>query len=195
MKKGLYFLLSLIMVLSFYTKGYTKNIIDTSKLKQVKPVSQKEFILLQLNIGLLYATQDMRGIKASEVKYDHINNKFIFDIEVKKEIFDDLTNDQKKDFIRDIVNKIIAPLPQFFYHPVEQILVNPAKNYSDILANYNFRFKKWYMPDGYEPLKFPEQRENEPDESHIKRIEKWQKDSETFSLLATEENEEISLYK
>lgn len=179
----------------FYSVGYAQNKIDASKLNQIKSISQIQYILLQLNIGLLYASQDMNGVKASGIEYDQISNKFLIDVKVKKESSHNLSIDQKKKFVHDIVGQIVVPFPQFFYHPVSQILQTPTKNYGDILNNYIFRFKKWYISGGYEPLPFPEKRENESNESHLKRIEKWQKDSEAFSLLATQENGEVSLIK
>jgi hypothetical protein len=195
MKRARYFVLILIFMLSCYCVGYAQNKIETSKLNQLKPVSQMEYILLQLNIGLLYATNDMNGVKAFGVKYDQISNKFLIDVKVKKELFHNLSIDQKKTFVHDMVGQIVVPFSQFFYDPVAQILQTPAKNYGDILNNYTFRFKKWYVPGGYEPLRFPERRENESTESHLKSIGKWQNDSEAFSLLATDENGEISLFK
>ncbi|MEK6651345.1 MAG: hypothetical protein AABY50_00260 [Nitrospirota bacterium] len=195
MKRARYFLLSLIFMLFFYSAGYAQNKIEVSKLNQIKSVSQMQYILLQLNIGLLYATQDMNGVKALGVEYDQISNKFLIHVKVKKGLFHNLSIEQKKKFVHDIVGQIILPFTQFFYDPVAQILQTPAKNYGDILNTYTFRFKKWYISGGYEPLPFPEKHENESNESHLKRIEKWQSDSEAFSLLATDENGEISLFK
>lgn len=195
MKRARYFLLSLIFMLFFCSVGYAQNKIQASKLNQTKSVSQMQYILLQLNIGLLYATQDMNGVRVYNVEYDKISNKFLIDIEVKKELFHDLSIDQKKKFVNDMVGQILIPFPQFFYHPVAQILQTPAKNYGDILNNYTLRFKKWYIPGGYESLPFPEKRENESNESHLKRIEKLVNDSKAFSLLATYENGEITLFK
>ena len=195
MKRARYFLLSLIFILFFCSVGYAQNKIEVSKLNQTKSISQKQYILLQLNIGLLYATQYMDGVKASRIEYDKVSNKFLIEVKVKKELFHDLSIDQKKQFVRNTVDQIVGPFIEFFYWPVAEILQTPAKNYGDILNNITFRFEKWYILGGYEILPLPEKRENESSESYTKRIDKWGNVSLAFSLLATYENGEISLFK
>lgn len=174
--------------------NYAQNEIDLYKLRQ-RNITYSEYILLQLNVGLLYATQEITGVKSARAEYDNSTNKFVLNIVIKKELYHFQNNSGKKKFIKSIVNNIVVNYPDFFYAPVSQILKYPAKNYGDILSNYLFKFEKWYEADGYEPLTFPEKKESESKEAHIKRIDKWQKDSGTFSLLATYENGEVTLFK
>lgn len=187
-------LLGLSLFSFFSDISYAQNEIDKIKLNQTKLINHKEFILLQLNMGLLYSLQDVEGVKASGVEFDENRSKFLFKIEVDKNKFHYLSNAEKKNLVMNILTNRFIVQGQFLT-PLINILEKPVLNLGQVLDICIFRFEKRYKTGGYEPLAYPKKRSYESQESYAKRDEKWRQDSELFSWLATYENNEVTLYK